>query len=97
MLGIQDFKQPKGGNKDFSYWFATKEEAINFVEYLKLDVVRFMISIYKVACDIKPHYKIIPFLDYTKRWSEDDVMSLLCITEEEQQWIKKIIPKYHKI
>ena len=96
VLGVKDFKQPvSSGNKDFSYWFSTKAEAENFIDYLKLDVVRFALSIYKVACDLKPHYKIIPFLDYTKKWSEDDVMNLLGITEEESEWINRVIPKYY--
>ncbi len=96
VLEVQDFNQSANKNiKDYSYWFSTKEEAENFIDYLKLDVVRFALSIYKVACDLRPHHKIIPFIDYTKKWSEDDVMNLLGITEEEREWINRVIPKYY--
>jgi hypothetical protein len=82
--------------KHMYFSFVTETEAINFLEYIKTDFCRFCLSIYKNNSQLdRGELEIIPWLDFTKKWT-DEVLSLeFNLTEEEIKFIEKNIPKYY--
>jgi 16S rRNA G966 N2-methylase RsmD len=82
---------------DFTFWSSTEEEASNMLSYLKSDFVRFCLSLYKVTNNIKSGsiHKSIPVVDFTQNWTDSKLYEHFNITEQEQEYISKIIPHYY--
>lgn len=57
------------------WYFNTKEERDNFINYLKTKSVRFLLSLVKCNANITGGYptRIIPWLDFTKHYNEEDL------------------------
>lgn len=88
-----------GYSNNYPIWFFdTKEELENFIAYLKLKSVRFLLSLIKHNPELnttKP-CRIIPWMDFTKHYSEEDMKKYLGIDEELWDYIDKFIPDYYE-
>jgi len=69
----------------------------NFISYLKTKFARFCLALLKnnqhldgKAC------ALIPYLDYSKRWTDDNLKEYFNLTDVEFDYIEKFIPKYYK-
>ena len=94
----RDLKIENKSNKSVFFNFQTEIEAVNFLDYIKLIIPRFCLSINKNASDIaKIDVKKIPYLNYMKSYKDDDLISMMEISIDEFNFIKKIIPDYYGI
>ena len=83
--------------------FITKEEAENFLDFLKLKVIRFCLSIYKLTQNLNAgsgfgsgEIASVPYMpDYSKPWTDQDVAAEIGLTEEELKWAINWIPNYY--
>jgi len=80
---------------DIFTWFETRNEAQNFIDYCKTDFARFILALYKSTQNISPPLNNIPWMDFTESWNDEKLYKHFNITEEEQTFIKEIIPKYY--
>jgi hypothetical protein len=93
----RDIKPQKNISKGIYFSFTTKIEAENFIEYLKTDFTRFALSILKTDMHIdRKELKSVPWLDFTKKYTDVDLYKMFNITEDEIKFIKSIIPKYYE-
>lgn len=78
--------------------FETKEEAINFREYLKLQISCFCLSIYKLNQHLDAgELQAVPFMpSYKSRWSNELVAKEIGLSHEEIQWILDWLPPYYE-
>jgi hypothetical protein len=77
--------------------FLLRNEALNFREYLKLKVVRFCLSLYKINqhCD-SGELKAVPFMStYMHPWSNYQVAQELELTTEELDYMINWVPNYY--
>jgi hypothetical protein len=84
--------------KYFNCGFDTEEEAYNFLNYLKSDFARFCLSIYKINSTLAGTSSVlnsVPWLDFTQEWTDEKLYAHFQISEEEQSFIKEIIPPYY--
>lgn len=87
-------------NPDIRYniWFEfeTQGEAENFVCFCKSSFARFCLSIFKISQNLHSgELKTIPWLDFTQEWTDEKLYTHFNITEEEQAFIKEVIPPYY--
>jgi hypothetical protein len=76
--------------------FETQEECKNFYDFLKLKIVRFLLSINKCGLVIdKRNLQHIPLLDYTRTYTNKEIADLIGLTDEEFQWAISQIPNYY--
>lgn len=81
-----------------AWYFNTEEERQNFINYLKTKSVRFLLSLTKVGTEMnggKP-YSIIPWMDFTKHYTEEDLKKAWGIDDELWDYINKFIPDYYE-
>ena len=84
--------------KYFNCGFPTEGEAYNFLNYLKSDFARFCLSIYKINSTLAGTSSVlnsVPWLDFTQEWTDENLYAHFQISEEEQEFIKEIIPPYY--
>lgn len=84
---------------DYPIWyFNTEEERTNFINYCKTKCVRFLLSLIKHNSQLIPSRptRIIPWMDFTKHYSEEDLKKAWGIDEELWDYIDKFIPDYYK-
>jgi hypothetical protein len=82
--------------KAFCLNFSNLEYAKNCMDYLKTDIVRFCYSINKNdLSNNKIDMLRIPYVDFSKKWTDDMLISEFGISEKEFLFIKSIIPKYY--
>ena len=75
--------------------FKTKEEAMNFSDYLKTDFSRYMVGLRKITQDIpKDRWNWVPYLDYSRAWTDKKLFKKFGITQEEQDHIAKKIEEW---
>ena len=68
----------------------------NVVAYLKTNLARFALSLYKFnGNNHRGELGIIPSVDFTKTWTDEKLMAEWGITEEEYAEILKVIPAYY--
>ena len=78
------------------FGFNTKDEATNFLDYIKSDFARFCFSIYKTNKNAhRGELGIVPYLDFSKKWTDDKIKNDFKFTDEEFEFIKSKIPKYY--
>lgn len=82
-------------NPNYLIWFEfqTKKEAENFLSYIKTDFARFCLALVKRDQVIK--LTSLPWMDFTQEWTDDKLYVHFGITEEEQTFIKEVIPPYY--
>ena len=76
--------------------FNNKNESDNFLKYLKTNFSRFCLSICKNSADLnKIDFSMIPWLDFSREWTDEDLIQEFDLTNEEVEFINKHIPKYY--
>ncbi len=69
--------------------FNTKEEALNLIEYLNLDLVNYLIKLRKITQNTtKDTYTFVPLLDMSIKWTNDMLYSRYSISTEEIKYIQ---------
>ena len=82
--------------KHMYFSFNTESEANNFLEYIKTDFCRFCLSIFKNNSQLdRGELEIIPWLDFTKKWTDELLSIEFDLTDSEINFIKSSIPKYY--
>lgn len=70
------------------WWFESKSEALNFRSYLFTKVARFLILQTVISQDInKKNFRFVPILDFNKSYSDQDLIEMRWITDEEREYI----------
>jgi len=83
-------------SKQQTFAFETQEEADNFLLYLKSRLARFCLSIFKVNKNIhRGELAIIPWLDFKKKWTDEELCVEFNLTKEEKDFIYNNIPVYY--
>jgi hypothetical protein len=86
----------KVGDSFLKFYFETEVEANNFLNYLKLTIIRFIFSIYKNNQNLhRGELSIIPMLDFTKKWTDIDIIKLFNFTKDEVDFMIEKIPNYY--
>jgi hypothetical protein len=95
--GIRNLRGQK--NNDLTIFsFDIEEERDNFIEYLKTDFARFCLSFYKSAnTNQYGELAIVPWLDFTKKWTDKELYEKFNVSEELQNYITTFLPDYHGI
>ena len=76
--------------------FITIEEANNLISYVKTNFARFCLSLNKNNQNLYcGEMEMIPWLDFTKEWTDENLYKYFDLTEEEIKFIEKNIPKYY--
>ena len=76
--------------------FDTEIEAQNFLKYVKTDFARFCLAIYKNNGNLhRGELGLIPFLPFTKEWTDEQLYWDFNITKGDVELIEKYIPKYY--
>ncbi len=82
--------------KSLYFKFEDNFLANNFLHFLKTKFCRFSLSLYKNASYLdRGEMKAIPWLDFTKEWTDEKLYEEFNLTEEEIEFIEKHIPKYY--
>jgi hypothetical protein len=82
--------------KKLFFSFPSKIEAENFIEYLKSNFSRFCLAMYKNNQNTdRKEMSIIPWLDFTEKWTDDKLNNLFNLSEKQIEFINKFIPKYY--
>lgn len=72
--------------------FDTLEEAINFSEYMALKFPRFMMKHTLSSMNISTqNFIFVPFLDYSRKWTDKDLYNRYGLTETEIEYIESLI------
>ena len=72
--------------------FETREECINVVNYLNGKFSRFMVSIVQNTQNTKSDsYRLVPLLDFSQSWSDEDLYKKYNLTADEIQFIESMI------
>ena len=94
----KDTQVKQGTNPSYNIWFefSTQREALNFIKYCKTDFARFCLFLGKFSQSIAQNeLAYIPVVDFTQEWTDEKLYSHFNITEEEQAFIKEVIPPYY--
>jgi hypothetical protein len=75
--------------------FDTLNEAENFNLYLKTFFARMCLGIFKKDIALNSNLKSVPLVDFTQEWTDEKLYVHFNITEEEQAFIKEVIPPYY--
>ena len=90
----------KSYNENYPMWyFNTKEELENFINYLKLKSTRFLLSLIKHNSELNTtkFTRIIPWMnDWTHHYTEKELCDMWGIDEELWDYIDKFIPDYYE-
>ena len=72
--------------------FDTKDEALNFVAYLKTKFFRVLVSASKVSQDAPPRiYRFVPLQDFSKSWTDEELYQRYKLTQGEIDFIENQI------
>ena len=80
------------------WYFKTEEERQNFITYLKTKAVRFLLSLVKCNTNLNAGNptRIIPWMDFTKTWTDEQLVKEFGIDAELWDYIDKFIPDYYE-
>lgn len=83
-------------NKHMFFSLENEENANNLIKYLKSNFARFCLSIYKNNSQLdRGELELIPWLDFSREWTDEDLIKEFELTPEEVEFINKHIPKYY--
>jgi len=92
-------KKPESGrNPKYNLWaeFSTELEAKNFINYCKTDFARFCLFLNKFSQAIAQNeLALIPVVDFTRSWTNEELYEHFNISKEEQEFIKEVIKPYY--
>ncbi len=72
--------------------FDTKIEAENFADYMSLKFPRFMMKHTLSSMNISTqNFMFVPFLDYTKKWTDAELYTRYNLTEAEKNYVDSLI------
>ena len=72
--------------------FDTEVEAINFEKFMTLKFPRFLMHETYSSMNIsKSNFRFVPFMDYTKSWSDEELYSYFDLTDEEIAFVDGMI------
>lgn len=92
----KDTKISNENTKHMFFSFDSYEKADNFLNYLKTNFSRFCLSIFKSNSQLdRGELEIVPYLDFSKKWSDEELYKYFDFTESEIKFIEKNIPKYY--
>jgi len=92
----KDKKIEKEIKQHLYFGFNSEEDANNLLLYLKTDFARFSLSLYKINMQLADGtLKSVPWLDFSKKWSDDELFKYFKITDKEAKFIKDTIPAYY--
>lgn len=78
------------------YYFKTKQEAENFIDYLKTDFARLCLYVNKFGLHIDSYNMgAIPWLDFTKKWTDDELFGMIG-TGNPNLADPTLLPAYYK-
>lgn len=70
------------------------DEANNLVQYLKTRFVRYLVSIRTSTQDMAPRaFEFVPLLDWSRKWTDDDLFHKYGLDEDEIEAIVQTIPE----
>ncbi len=76
--------------------FNDKNQAENFFDFLKTDWARFCLALRKNNIHLhRGELKYVPWLDWTKKWTDERFEKLINATPEEIEFVHKHIPPYY--
>jgi hypothetical protein len=79
-------------NYPIKFGFTNEIEMLNFKNYLKNKFTRFCLSIYKIGRNVhQGELASVPWLDFSRSWSDEECAKELGITDEELLWAIKWI------
>ena len=72
--------------------FDNESEAINLAKYMTLKLPRFLLHETYSSMNIsKSNFRFVPYLDYSKEWTDNELFDLLECTPEERKLVTEII------
>lgn len=72
--------------------FTTEKEASNFAKYMSLKMPRFLMHETYSSMNIsRSNFRFVPFLDYTKEWTDTELYERYCLSAEEIAFIEAMI------
>ena len=80
---------------DIWFEFKTKTEAINFISYCKTDFARMCLATLKVNQHLSSEMSMIPWMDFNETWNDKKLYKHFNISQQEQDFIKEVIPAYY--
>lgn len=75
------------------FFFDNETEQMNFINFLTTKFARFCLSLTKTNQHMQ--YVSIPWLDFTRSWTDQECATELGITNEELLWMIQQIPNYY--
>ena len=97
--GNKGVRNPNVRKDAWLVWeFNTELERDNFINYLKTDFARFLLSILKNTQN--NHYgemDLIPWLDFTEEWDDDKLFAKFNVSQDLQNYIRDFLPDFHGI
>ena len=75
--------------------FQKKSQAENLVSYLKTDFARYFFGLRKLTQHMpKDRWNWVPYMDVSRKWTDEDLFEYFNITPEEQQHIKNKVKEW---
>lgn len=72
--------------------FDTREEVIGFTSYMTLKLPRFLLhETYSSMAISKDNFRFVPYLDYSKSWTDEELFARYHCTEEEISMINSMM------
>jgi hypothetical protein len=88
----------KGGTPPLTFEFITEMERDNFIEYCKTYFVRFCLCLLKNSQNTnRGECILIPWLDFTKKWTDKELYNYFNISKELQNYIENFLPDYYEL
>lgn len=88
----------RGIEPKYNIWFEFDSiiQATNFLNYLKTDFFRICLSLSKTNQHLsRGEFRMIPWLDFTQDWTDEKLYAHFGINQEEQSFIKEVIPNWY--
>ena len=93
---MDDFSHHCTKKYTYGWKLETDVERRNFFQYLKNKTTRFCLSVYKDGMGLhRREMEFVPWLDFTKDWTDDSFAKHIGLTEEELSWMQSVIPAYY--
>ena len=84
------------GSHDFGVKLNDSAHLENFYSYLETDFARFCLALSKMDINLTGgELKTVPFLDFSKNYTDDELFSVAGFNEQEIQVIRNIIPDFY--
>lgn len=72
--------------------FLSEEQAINFAKYMTLKLPRFLMHETYSSMNIsKGNFRFVPYLDFSKPWTDSELYEKYNLTDEEINFIESMI------